>query len=94
MITHNTGGIYWVFFIVIIGMTIWMFMQQSRQQKKRKQFQAEIQLGEEVYTVGGLIGKVVSQTPDRLVLHLADNVEVPILRSAIGGRVQNAPSIK
>ncbi len=92
--TTRGSSIYWVFFIVIIGMTIWMFMQQSRQQKRRKQLQSDVQLGEEVYTVGGLIGTVVSQTPDRLVLRLAENVEVPILRSAVGGKVPNAPSIK
>ncbi len=63
-------------------------MQQSRQQKKRQKLQADLHVGEEVYTVGGLIGTVVSVDNNKLTLKLSDNVVVPVLRSAIGGKYQ------
>jgi preprotein translocase subunit YajC len=71
-------------------MTIWMFMQQSRQQKKRQKLQSDIQVGEEVYTVGGMIGTVVAMDTNKLTIKLADNVEVLVLRSAIAGKYQQS----
>lgn len=87
MHTHGTS-IYWIFFILLIAMTAWMFWQQSRQQKGRRQLQGTISRGDRVVTVGGIIGTVDEVREDELVLTVADGVRIHILKKAIGGRYQ------
>lgn len=91
MTTHGTS-IYWIFFILLIGMTAWMFWQQSRQQKNRRQLQSNIARGDEVVTVGGIIGTVEAISDDEVTLSLGNDVRVRVLRKAIGGKHQPSGS--
>ncbi|MCL4494113.1 MAG: preprotein translocase subunit YajC [Firmicutes bacterium] len=81
---------YWIFFAVLIGMTIWMFTQQSRNQKNRQQLQKSLQKGDRVVTVGGVIGTVVQVDDKRVVLQVADNVRIDVLKTAVGGKYQDS----
>lgn len=89
--THssNTSSLYWIFFLVLIGMTVWMWYQQSRQQKGRRQLQQSLSPGDRVVTVGGLIGTVDQVKDTQVVLKLSDNVKVRVLKSAIGSKYQD-----
>jgi preprotein translocase subunit YajC len=82
--------LYWIFFAVLIGMTIWMFTQQSRNQKNRQQLQKSLQKGDRVVTVGGVIGTVVQVDDKRVVLQVADNVRIDVLKTAVGGKYQDS----
>ncbi|WP_020374562.1 preprotein translocase subunit YajC [Sulfobacillus thermosulfidooxidans] len=81
---------YWIFFAVLIGMTVWMFMQQSRTQKNRQQLQNSLQKGDRVVTVGGVIGTVMQVDDRRVVLQIADGVRIDVLKTAIGGKYQES----
>ncbi|MCY0882159.1 MAG: preprotein translocase subunit YajC [Firmicutes bacterium] len=87
---HTTSPVYWLFFLVLIGMMVWMFVQQSRQQKKRQQLQSSLTPGEMVVTLGGIIGKVVSVDASRITLELAENVRVRFLRTSIGSKYEDS----
>lgn len=65
-----------------------MVYQQFRQQRRRQHMQTELVPGDEVFTVGGLIGTVDRVEGNQLVLRIGDNVSVRVLRSAIGGKYQ------
>lgn len=70
-------------------MTAWMFWQQSRQQKGRRQLQSNIQVGDRVVTIGGVIGVVREvRSNNQVVLAISDNVEILILKSAVGNKYQ------
>ena len=71
-------------------MTIWMFMQQSRNQKNRQQLQKSLQKGDRVVTVGGVIGTVVQVDDKRIVLQIADNVRIDVLKTAVCGKYQDS----
>ncbi|WP_338012014.1 preprotein translocase subunit YajC [Sulfobacillus thermosulfidooxidans] len=88
--THGTSTLYWIFFAVLIGMTVWMFMQQSRTQKNRQQLQNSLQKGDRVVTVGGVIGTVMQVDDRRVVLQIADGVRIDVLKTAIGGKYQES----
>ncbi|WP_338055115.1 preprotein translocase subunit YajC [Sulfobacillus harzensis] len=85
--THGTS-VYWIFFVLLIAMTGWMFWQQSRQQKNRRQLQQSISRGDEVVTVGGIIGTVEAVTDEEVTLRLGSDVQIRVLRKAIGGKYQ------
>lgn len=84
---HGTS-VYWIFFVLLIAMTGWMFWQQSRQQKNRRQLQGSVTRGERVVTVGGIIGTVDEVGADELTLTIADGVQIHVLKKAVGGKYQ------
>ncbi len=65
-------------------------MQQSRNQKSRQQLQKSLQKGDRVVTVGGVIGTVVQVDDKRIVLQIADNVRIDVLKTAVGGKYQDS----
>ena len=89
---HSGTSIYWIFFLLLIAMTGWMFWQQSRQQKNRKQLQNSLERGQRVVTVGGVIGTVEEVRDNQLTLTIADGVKIHVLKSAIGGKYQEGSS--
>ena len=89
--THGTS-IYWIFFVLLIAMTGWMFWQQSRQQRVRRQIQNSVSAGDKVVTMGGMIGTVEDVRETELTLKIADGVKIRVLKSAIGGKYQEGQS--
>jgi len=90
VVHHTTGtSIYWVFFLLLIGMTGWMFWQQSRQQKTRKELQSSLKSGDRVVTIGGVIGTVRQVKDNQLVLEIAEGVRIHVLKSAIGSKYES-----
>ncbi|MCY0909877.1 MAG: preprotein translocase subunit YajC [Sulfobacillus thermotolerans] len=87
MHTHGTS-IYWIFFVLLIAMTAWMFFQQSKNQKSRRQLQSTVSRGDEVVTVGGIIGTVEEVSGDEITLRLGDGIQIRVLKKAIGGKYQ------
>lgn len=87
-------SIYWLFFVLLIAMTGWMFWQQSRQQKNRRQVQSTLQSGQQVVTVGGIIGTVETVEENSCTLRIADGVAVTVLKSSIGGQYPAGGSVR
>ncbi len=83
----NGGGGGWIY-IVMIALIVVMFIFMSRSQKKRDREAAEmrdsLQVGDEVTTIGGMIGKVVSIKGDTFVLETTkDKTKIRFLKGAI-----------
>lgn len=49
-----------VLIVVMFGMMFWQSKKAKQQQAERQNFRSSLQLGTEVITIGGIIGKVVS----------------------------------
>ena len=74
--------------IAIFGVLILFFILMSRSQKKRdradQQMRDSLQVGDEVTTIGGIIGKVVSIKAETFVLETTkDKTKIRFLRGAI-----------
>ena len=74
--------------IAIFGVLILFFILTSRSQKKRdradQQMRDSLQVGDEVTTIGGIIGKVVSIKAETFVLETTkDKTKIRFLRGAI-----------
>lgn len=65
-------------------------MQQSRNQKNRQKLQSSLQKGDQVVTVGGVIGTVVQVEDKVLVLKISDDVRIKVLKTGIGGKYQES----
>ena len=78
-------GATWIIMILMLG-GMWLFT--SRSQKKKDQeaqnMRDSLQVGDEVTTIGGIIGKVVSIKDETFVLETTkDKTKIRFLRGAI-----------
>lgn len=81
-----TGGFGSFWFIIIFFILMWvlLILPQRRQDKKHKQMLSDLQKGDKIVTSAGIIGKIVSISPDKIRIRTADKTELDITRSAIG----------
>ena len=83
------GGSYsWISlaFIAVMFIALWFFMirPQRKQEKKDAEMRNALQVGDEVTTIGGIIGKVVSIKEETFVLETTkDRTKIRFLRGAI-----------
>ena len=82
------GGGNWIITVVMIVLIIGMFFFMNRSQKKRDKEAAEmrdsLQVGDEITTIGGIIGKVVSIKGETFVLETTkDKTKIRFLKGAI-----------
>jgi preprotein translocase subunit YajC len=78
--------------IVIVAMFVllWLFLiapQRRRMQEQRKLI-AGVEVGDEILTVGGIIGRVLSEHGDQeLLVEIAPGTEVRVARRAVAAIV-------
>ncbi len=75
-----------IMIVVFIALMYFMLIRpQKKQQKKEKEMRENLQIGDEIVTIGGICGRVVSLKEDSLVIESSgDRSKIQIQRSAIG----------
>ena len=88
--TASSGSFFenWgmIIMLVALGVVVYFFMirPQKKQEKKDAEMRGALQVGDEVTTIGGIIGKVVSIKEDTFVLETTkDKTKIRFLRGAI-----------
>ena len=84
----TAGGSNPMSLIKIVGMVALMYFMVLRPQKKRQKEEQEmrdsIQIGDEIVTIGGIMGRVVTVKDDSIVIETGtDRTKIKFLRSAI-----------
>jgi len=74
------GAIFVIFYFLLIR-------PQRKQQKAHDEMVKSLSRGDEVVTMGGIIGKIVHLTDDRVTLKTAADTRLEIERSKVGRRV-------
>jgi preprotein translocase subunit YajC len=72
--------IFVIFYFLLIA-------PMRKKQKKTQEMLSKLKKGDEVITGSGIFGRVAALDEERgfVVLQIADNVKIKVLRSAIGG---------
>lgn len=83
----NSGGL-WVTIVMVLLLFVFMYFFMIRPQKKQEKAANEmrdaLQVGDEVTTIGGIIGKIVSIKDDTLVLETTkQRTQIRFLKGAI-----------
>ena len=77
------GGIA-IIVVLIIVFYFFMIRPQKKQEKKDAEMRNQLQVGDEVTTIGGIIGKVVSIKDETFVLETSkDRTKIRFLKGAI-----------
>lgn len=81
--------------LVFVGMYFLMIRPQKKQQKKEQEIRENTQVGDEITTIGGIVGKVVTVKEDSLIIETgADKNKMKITRWAIQTNVTANEKIK
>ena len=83
-----TGGSPWMTIIMLVGMVLIFYFFIIRPQKKQEKQTAEmrnsIARGDEIVTIGGIIGTVLIIKDDKLMIETGnDRTKLTILRSSV-----------
>lgn len=86
--TAGTGGSMVATIVMLVAMIAIFYFLMYRPQKKQDQQQNamrnSLQVGDEITTIGGIIGKIVSIKEETLVIETSkDKTKIRILRTAV-----------
>ena len=85
---EGLGGM--VPFIVIMGVFIFlMWNGQRKERKKKEEMLSSIKVGEEIVTIGGIMGTVDTVKEDYFVVKISDNARIKVLKNAVSQIVRN-----
>lgn len=76
----------WVIYFVVIfgGMYLLLIRPQRKKQKEEKKMRENLQVGDEVVTIGGIYGRVISLKEDTIVIESnSDHSKLTIARWAL-----------
>ena len=69
---------------LIIGMMFFMRRSQKKQEKQISDMRNGLQVGDEITTIGGVIGKIVSIKDETITIETShDRTKIRFLRSAV-----------
>lgn len=89
--TASGSGSMWssIIMMALIIVVFWFFIirPQRKKDKETAKMRSELQVGDEVVTIGGIIGIIVSMKEDSLVIETgSDRSKVRLARWAISGK--------
>ena len=101
-LTTTTESYISLFFTLALMLVLLYFMiyrPQKKQEKKDAAMRAALEIGDQVITIGGVVGRVVAIKDDTFVLETgADRVKIRFTKSAISSvekqNMDNAPAKK
>lgn len=70
--------------VFIAVMYFLMIRPQKKQQKQEAKMRAELQIGDEIITIGGIYGRIVSLKDDSIVIESSgDRSKIQVTRTAV-----------
>jgi len=77
-------------FLVLLGAVLWLLLIRPQRQRQAAQqaLIAQVEPGEEVVTVGGILGVVKDVDDQEIRLEIAPGTEVRVAKQAISGIVR------
>lgn len=70
-----------VLFLGFIYFTVWR--PQSKRARETREMLNALAKGDEVVTIGGILGKIAKITDNYIVLSITDNVEITVQKSSV-----------
>jgi preprotein translocase subunit YajC len=80
------GSLMMIISLVIMFGAMWLFIirPQKKKQKEEEKMRNDIQIGDEIVTIGGIYGRVISLKEDTIVIEsVSDRSKITIARWAL-----------
>ena len=73
-----------IFFIAMFGILYFLILRpQFKRQKAQKELMSSLNKGDEIVTIGGMIGTLTKVDDDFIKIQLANNVEIRMQKNAV-----------
>lgn len=81
-----------LFPLIVFGL-MWVFLVRPQQQRVRRQKEliSALEVGDEVVTAGGIMGRIVALTDEQAEIEVSPGVVMRFLRIAVNARVADEP---
>jgi preprotein translocase subunit YajC len=81
--------------MAIIGVIFYalIFMPMKRRQKKIREFQDALKVGDKVVTTSGIYGQITRLNDKSIQVQIADKVRIEVARASIGGYQGQEPVV-
>ena len=89
--TAGMGGMSSILFLVVIFVVFYFFLirPENKRKKQLNEMRSNISLGDEIVTIGGIMGKVVQVTEDTITFETGeDRVRLQVTKWAISSNVR------
>ncbi|TET54903.1 MAG: preprotein translocase subunit YajC [Actinobacteria bacterium] len=73
--------------IIVVVFYFFLIRPQMRRQKQRSELIASIRKGDEVITVGGLIGRITQMDDDIIMLEVSKDVTIKMSKSSVAKKI-------
>ena len=80
------GGLGTIILMVVLFVALYFFMirPQKKQEKETNEMRNNLQVGDEITTIGGIIGKIVSIKEETVTIETShDRTKIRILKTAV-----------
>jgi preprotein translocase subunit YajC len=82
------------FAVMLLIFYVLVLMPMRRRQKKVREFQAALKVGDKVITTSGIYGQITRMTDVSVQLQIADRVRIEVARASIGGYQGQDPVVQ
>jgi preprotein translocase subunit YajC len=82
----ESGGLFSIIIILVMFVVLYFFMfrPQKKQEREIANMRNNLQVGDEITTIGGIIGKIVSIKEETLMIETGhDRARIRILKTAV-----------
>lgn len=96
--TTSSSSYTFLLFLLVIGVALYFLFLRPQQQKAKRQREAnsQVEVGDEVLTVGGMVGRIVDMEGDRVTVETGGDggpvTRLVFVRNAISRKLEEAPS--
>ncbi len=85
--TANPGGTWMTIGMIVVFIAVFYFFgvrPQKKQEREAQQMRNNLMVGDEITTIGGIIGKIVSIKEETMVIETTrDHTRIRLLKSAV-----------
>lgn len=82
------------FALMLLVFYVLVLLPMRRRQKKIREFQAELKVGDKVITTAGIYGQITKVSEQSVQVQIADRVRIEVARAAIGGYQGQEPVVQ
>lgn len=87
----GNGTLLTIGYIVLLAAMFYFLLirPQRKQRKEKESMMNSLSVGDEVYTIGGILGTVTRIKERTIWLRVSEKTEIEVLKSSIGGISKN-----
>jgi preprotein translocase subunit YajC len=84
--TASTGSFTMGWLVVMVLIFYFLLIRpQQKQKKQRSTMMDSLNVGDEIYTAGGILGTITRIKEQTIWLRISDKCEIELLKTSIGG---------